>query len=678
MISEQVPLQKHVPLGRLKSLGVMENYLAPFLFPREYVSIDSDQVISDFSQLVSRIDDKVYIRCSLMGSPTIHQDPNNSKKPLRTHFYVTDGVGHQLSISIFGQAYDLGKKLRSHPVIYMEGKVGVWNNLIQLGNVEFIDPKWIGAIQPIYPGKTKKISPETVAERMPALVERYLDEAVAFLREKFSLEDSVDEKQLLQSLGGSRHNDIAALIKSIHAPSSIEEGNESQLILKRLAALDILNHLGKTNTIANPESSLNIDPLVIKKLAKEIPGGMTPTRDQSIAINQIFNDIRSQIPMRRLLTGDVGTGKSLPIAIMAAAVARHGKNAIILMPNEPLAEQMRADIEFWWPDTQPKLVAGSTKGLPESKILVGTTALNFRVPDDYPVHLLIIDEQQRMSVEQRLTLARPYTNVLEASATPLPRSLALITYGGLPISTLKKAYVEKDISTRMVFNKPDERKALFLDIKKTISDGYQALIIYPLAETAEIDEEITEGQRKADLKSAEGAFKAWENHFPGRVSHAHGKMSSSEKMNNIGALNKGEADILCSTTVVEVGLNIPNLRYVLIVHPERLGLATLHQIRGRLCRNGGTGNCVLYFPDKVSEKTMQRLKVFEKLSDGFLIASADMRMRGIGDLIAASENEQSGQIDISFLPSQQVSIEEFEWAVENPLTPRVEQPTPRS
>lgn len=648
-------------LGRLKDLGIKDEYLLPFLFPREYNDIRIENIIQDFRHLQNQIGNTVYIGGALHGKPFFRSELPDRNKPAMTKFTVKDKRNQIIEATVFGKSMDLANKLQAHKSFCLRANIGEWNGDLHLNNVEWVDSRWIGKFQPVYPGKAKRIGPETVLVRMMQLVGPHTEKAVNFLREKFSLNNEQDEKELIESLGIDAYPNLASVIKSIHAPITREDGEQAQVVLKRLAALEVVDRLNKTASVINEGSALPITYDMIKRVIADMPVGITLTRDQRQAIKEIVDDIRSNKPMDRLLNGDVGTGKTMPIGVVATAVARLGHNVVILMPNPPLAEQLRQDIETWWPDTQPKLVTGNIKGLPDSRILVGTTALNFRVPKDYPRKLLIIDEQQKMSVEQRRALAQDDTNVLEASATPLPRSLALIKYGGISISTLKEAYVKKEISTQIVFNQPQQRKNLFEDVKKTIYEGYQALIIYPLAETAEVTDDVSEKAKKNDLKSAEGAFEVWEKHYPGRVRFVHGRMKE-EKFANINAMKNNEADILCSTTVVEVGLNLARLRYVVIVHPERLGLSTLHQIRGRLCRNGGTGKCALYLPEKISEKSMARLKVIERTIDGFEIAAEDMRLRGIGDINHSSEDEQSGQVDISFLPSQKLDVEDFEWA----------------
>ena len=583
---------KDEDLGNLSKLGLTEELQVPFLLPLRYN--DCRKPFTNIYEAVQNLEEKVYLVCKLVDAP------QSTYNPPITRFTVEDSVKQRLKMIYFGPAAEFVKSMKSANQFCLEGIVSEYNGYRQIGNVKWVDWSAVGRMQPVYAGKTmgktKVITPEEVRDLVSLKLDRTLALAIRHLRHRFNIRNEQHEIELVDSLGGNGKINLVNLLKVAHRPPNPQVADYAQLLLKRLAAKEVLEKLNKFSLPIRPETALSISGLVIKDALTDLSKTMSLTPDQSLAFEEIISDLRSERPMRRLLTGDVGTGKSLPIALSAAIVARSGGNAVILLPNEPLAEQMRRDIEKWWPDLSPMLVSNSTskKETFDKRILVGTTALNFRVPSDYAVNLLIIDEQQKLSVNQRLHLAGPLTNVLEASATPMPRSLALIKYGGLPISFLKQAYVDKTINTELVFNKKESRQKLFDDIKRTISSGYQVLIIYPLAELTEDDEAALNSDTiKKEMKSAEGAFSVWDKSFPGRVRFAHGKQKSSEKIANINSLNNNEADILCSTTVVEVGLNVAKLRHVVIVHPERLGLSTLHQIRGRLCRNGGEGMCSL-------------------------------------------------------------------------------------
>ncbi|MGZ8239467.1 MAG: helicase-related protein [Methylobacter sp.] len=264
----------------------------------------------------------------------------------------------------------------------------------------------------------------------------------------------------------------------------------------------------------------------------------------------------------------------------------------------------------------------------------------------------MIYEEQKFGSSQKNNLAGPTTHILKATATCIPRTAALLEYGGMSVSRLTKAHVTKQIKTRLVT--AENRKKLFASIKRNVQNGHQALIIYPLAETQDA--------ALVDKKSAEGAYALWEKHFPGRVRFMHGKLKEQDKLSAIAALRADQADILISTTSVETGIDLPRLRHVVIVHPERLGLNTLHQIRGRVARKGGIGLCDLFLPAAISDDSLKRLDILVRHTDGFEIATENMKLQGFGDL-GKSGTAQSGK-SLSFLPGHKLEYSDIQWFAE--------------
>jgi len=643
-------------IGKLKSFGITKNHMAPLLLPKKYFDVRRSQIYTDFNDLSDHMDEKVLIGCKIVGEPKV----DFSRKPTSVSFKVAGRNGSFLYLKTFGYDKDFIKALKTDPIFCFKGTVSEFRGQLQFKNPELINMKWVGRIMPIYAGKERIMKPETVQERIMNLVDPHLKESCKELRSKFKLSSKNEVANFLSEMGATQKT-FEDLIKAIHLPETTSEGEYAQSVIKRMSALDMINRTKedqKKNIVK--DSALKIPHRLVQETISELPKFIKLTNDQYQAIDEAVEDINSNQPMRRLLTGDVGTGKSVPIAVLAASVAKMELNTTILMPNAPLAEQMRNDIENWWPNLKPKLVSTEVKGLPESRILVGTTALNFRIPDDYPIALHIIDEQQKMSVDQRLKLARRNTNVLEASATPVPRSLGLIKYGQMPISTLKEGHVENKRITERINNVKSDKERVFDRIIDSVKNGNKALIIYPLAEASVNEDEKNIGN-EVDKKSVTSAFDLWEKFFPGRVRFVHGKLSDEEKFSAINALKNGDADILCSTTVVEVGLNVNNLRDVLIIHPERLGLSTIHQIRGRLARDGGIGHLTLYTPDEISEKSAERLDLLMHHNDGFELSYQDMRQRGVGDMNKISEM-QSGHLD-GFIPNAPISIEDIDYVV---------------
>lgn len=360
--------------------------------------------------------------------------------------------------------------------------------------------------------------------------------------------------------------------------------------------------------------------------------------------------MRSNQPMNRLLSADVGYGKTYVAAAAAAAVFRSGGRVAWLCPNQPLAVQTLNAIAGWWPDLNPLLVIGNqSRTRIESRFLIGTTALLHRLPADYRLNLLVCDESQKFGMAQIRELIDEHTHLLNCTATCIPRTAALVTFAGMDVSRLTTPHVAKTIKTRLVTFA--HRKPLFESIKRTLLAGHQALVVYPLAESST--------QQASDRKSAEGAFKLWDQLFPGRVRYIHGKLSDADKLDAVNAMRENCADLLISTTAVEVGIDLARLRHVVIVHPERFGLNTLHQIRGRVARTGGKGRCDLYIPKDISTDSLRRLEILVRYSDGFDVARENMRLQGFGEL-GLSGVAQSGQSE-SFIPGHKINLKEINW-----------------
>ena len=311
-----------------------------------------------------------------------------------------------------------------------------------------------------------------------------------------------------------------------------------------------------------------------------------------------------------------------------------------MLPSEPVAKQVLMELRELIPFTASALVTGDSKEADFAKynLLVGTTALLHRKLGGH-IDLSIIDEQHKSSVSQREVLATPQTHTLEVSATPMPRSMALATYGAVEVLTLKHAHTPKEITTRIV--RIDQADWLFNEVKDTVRRGAKVLIVCP---------------RRSDLNakdkttfSAETIANAMHSHFPGRVRMVHSEQTAQESEASLTDIKEGRAAILVATTRVEVGITIPELRHVILYGAERFGLTTSHQIRGRLARiaprDGGVnwGKCDLFLPnDKVNDKTLQRLQILVDSNDGFEISEKDMLLRGVGD-IEASKDRQHGR-----------------------------------
>ena len=355
--------------------------------------------------------------------------------------------------------------------------------------------------------------------------------------------------------------------------------------------------------------------------------------------------------MRRLLSGDVGTGKTAVYGLALAYCIKHGAKAAVLLPNQTLARQIHGDMTAWWPELKPHLVTGNSEQVDaSSSLVIGTTALLHR--DLGEQDILVVDEQHKFSREQRERLAKPGVHLLEVSATSIPRTQALVRYGALHVSKLTQGHVRKVINTSIITH--GDRAVLFADLRKAISRGDKLLVIYPRRGDEEDDIE-------SPLPSAEEAFASWRHAFGDLVRLVHGARAAEENQQTIQDMIEGRARVLVSTTVVEVGVTIPGLRHCVVVHAERFGLTTLHQIRGRLCRDGGSGTFALYLPAPVKPEVHARLQVLVDTTDGFEVAERDMRIRGFGDL-SANSDKQTGD-GMGFLIGRPVDVDALDQAI---------------
>ncbi|MBU0661160.1 ATP-dependent DNA helicase RecG [Patescibacteria group bacterium] len=411
------------------------------------------------------------------------------------------------------------------------------------------------------------------------------------------------------------------------------------------------------------------------------------TKDQKVAAWEIFQDLEKDIPMNRLLEGDVGSGKTVVAGMVAFQVLSHKQQVVIMAPTEILARQHFASFQELFAkkdivialivqseyaavgietiETQPKAgkktKAGKKREVQDAiqkgtiDIIVGTHALLSDNIQFKQLGLVIVDEQHRFGVGQRKILkdksGDPNTtpHFLSMTATPIPRSFALTVYGDLDISIIKSMPAgRKEIKTRLV--DPHNRDKAYDFIRKQIQAGRQVFVICPLIQENE-DEETGIAEEKKSVM-AEYVKLSQDIFSDMRVSFVHGKLKAKEKDETMQAFDRGEIDILVSTSVVEVGVNIPNASVMMIEGADRFGLAQLHQFRGRVGRGDHQSYCFV-FTDSDSEKAMERLQLFESTSDGFALAEHDLAIRGPGDVYGLT---QSGMMKLRYASMQDVEI----------------------
>ena len=377
------------------------------------------------------------------------------------------------------------------------------------------------------------------------------------------------------------------------------------------------------------------------------------TEAQKRVIREIRLDVGSGRQMNRLLQGDVGSGKTL-VALMSMLIAiDNGYQACIMAPTEILAEQHLATImEFLkGMDLRVALLTGIVKGKRREEvleglmdgtihILVGTHAVIEDTVQFARLGFVVVDEQHRFGVAQRAKLWSKSTNpphVLVMTATPIPRTLAMTLYGDLDVSVIDQLPPgRKPVRTTHVFD--TRMTSLYDGIRQQIREGRQVYIVFPLIEESE----------KSDLKNLEDGFEVLKQAFPEfRLSKVHGKMKPKDKEEEMQKFVKGETQILVATTVIEVGVNVPNASVMVILEAQRFGLSQLHQLRGRVGRGADQSFCILVTPYKLSEDTRKRIDIMCDTNDGFRIAEADLKLRGPGDLEGTQQSGMAFDLKIA-------------------------------
>jgi ATP-dependent DNA helicase RecG len=472
-----------------------------------------------------------------------------------------------------------------------------------------------------------------------------------------------------------RHNlvSLPQAIQQVHFPESEEDAEKAKqrLAFDELFLFQLQALVQRRKAKLSPGISIPFDKDAIGKFVKSLPFELTTA--QRISVWEILNDIQKQYPMNRLLNGDVGSGKTVVAAAAAFQSMKSGFQTAFMAPTEVLANQhfdsLKEPLRGWglriglitgssakvWEDDweyetkKPNFVELLKNG--EIDLAIGTHALIQNGVEFKNLALTIIDEQHRFGVDQRATLAKMtnderYPHLLSMTATPIPRTLALTIYGDLDFSLLDEMPKGRQkIITKII--KPKERGETYEFLREEVKNGRQVFVICP---RIEINNDIAENvkQKKlveADTKAVKEEYKKLsEEIFPDlTVAMLHGKMKSKEKEVIMKDFKEGITNILVSTSVIEVGVDIPNATVMMIEGAEKFGLAQLHQFRGRVGR-GEYQSYALLFVESPEVKTTRRLDAMVKYNDGFKLAEMDMKIRGPGDFIGT---KQSGMPDLT-------------------------------
>jgi ATP-dependent DNA helicase RecG len=524
--------------------------------------------------------------------------------------------------------------LATGPVRFFHGKQIQPREYIVLGHAE--DPEGAGKVLPIYPA-TEGLSQKMLRGIIDANLDRLLPLLVA--------EDPLAQERL-RELG------LPTLMQAIawlHRPESLEQAERGR---KRLAYeeaffLQLLHARVRLRGAADaPGIAFIRTNRLIGALYRTLPFRLTNAQTRAIA--EIFADMTAERRMNRLLQGDVGSGKTIVALFAMLLAAEGGYQSALMAPTEILAEQHARTLSQLVEALQVR-VALLTGRMPaaerrealaaiasgEAQLVVGTHALIQEGVAFSQLGLAIIDEQHRFGVRQRLALSGQGDNVqqgrgsdvLVMSATPIPRSLALTLYGDLDLTVLDELPPDRTPVLTWLRSE-DQRGAVHDFVRREVAEGRQAYIVYPLVEESE----------KVELRAATAEFERLESDvFAGlRLGLLHGQLNVEEKDATMRAFAAGDLDILVATTVIEVGIDVPNAAVMVVEHAERFGLSQLHQLRGRVGRGAAQSYCILVAPGH--PEAVVRLRILTETQDGFEIARADLRLRGMGDFFGARQH----------------------------------------
>ena len=439
----------------------------------------------------------------------------------------------------------------------------------------------------------------------------------------------------------SRHQALS----EVHFPETLDQAAavRRRFALEEFFALQLNVCWRRTRYHERLGRILGTKTTLLKRFYANLPFDLTDAQKRSI--KEIVADMREARPMNRLLQGDVGSGKTL-VAIAAMLLAiDSGCQAALMAPTQILAEQHYLTFRRWLEPLGVRLALRTANRddashLPlegEPQILIGTHALLFDSVNFRDLGLVVIDEQHKFGVAQRAALIGQGTvpDVLVMTATPIPRTLTMTIYGDLDVSVLDEKPPGRGRIVTAVRVAPKQTEVTKF-VKAQLAEGRQAYLVYPLVEESET----------LKVESASEAFEKWRKRLSGsEVGLIHGKLKPEEKEAVMRRFRDGEIAALVATTVIEVGVDVPNATLMLLHHAERFGLAQLHQLRGRIGRGGHKGWCVL-LTDGKNPEALAKLKILEQSSDGFEIAEADLRLRGPGDVLGTA---QSGLSDLRFI-----------------------------
>ncbi|WP_262691292.1 ATP-dependent DNA helicase RecG [Kordiimonas aestuarii] len=561
-----------------------------------------------------------------------HRPSQNRRVPYRV---VCRDASAELTLVFFNARADyLRKQLPEGEVRLISGKVEHYLNQVQMTHPDYIvapeNAAELPSVETVYP-LTAGLSGKILRKAIHAAIE------------------SVPELPEWQDPSVMAREAWPTMLEAVHAihhpegPEVLAPGSKPR---RRLAADELLASQLALAIVRDRTRKKRGRPLkgsghIRERILAALPYSLTG--DQKTALAEIVTDLQSDRAMLRLMQGDVGSGKTVVALLAMAAAVEAGVQCALLAPTEILANQHLATIQPLAEAAGLKvaLLTGRSKGKArktvleplvagEIDILIGTHALIQGDVEFKDLGFAIIDEQHRFGVQQRLALAAKASagiDVLGMTATPIPRTLTLTSYGDLDVSRImEKPPGRLPVDTRVVAL--DRIADVAAGVHRAVQGGARAYWVCPLVEESE----------QLDIAAAEERFASLKGMFGPRVGLVHGKMKGPEKDDVMGRFQRGELSVLVSTTVIEVGVNVPEATIMVIEHAERFGLAQLHQLRGRVGRGSDKSSCILLRTNEIGDVARARLKIMRESEDGFLIAEEDLRLRGGGEILGTKQS----------------------------------------
>lgn len=615
---EKLPGVAEKRAAKYRRLGIGTPYDLLFHFPRSYV---------DFTEPVPIANTESGMSCAVRCTVKQKMAPAFVRNGFTIYrVVVTDGET-EMTLVFFNTPYTV-QAMQVGKEYYAYGKVvgGYLRREMQSPQVQAVDGARL--LLPVYPQTTGLTS---------AMIRTNVQKALSYL-------NTVQIETLPERLRqGFCLPTLPDALREIHNPSSKPNLADARhrLAFEELLQFQIGTLMMKHRSVSQTAAQMN-DSTDLRDFYAALP--FTLTNAQMHAIEVICKDLCKAQPMNRLLQGDVGSGKTAVAAAAAAFAVKNGCQTVLMAPTEILAQQhMQTMSAFLEPlGIRPVLLTGSTKAKEKrqikaeiaegtAQVIIGTHAVIQKDIEFRSLGLVITDEQHRFGVAQRAALAEkggcPHKLVM--SATPIPRTLALIIYGDLDITILDEMPKGRlPIQTFAVTGKLRDRAYHF--IREHLDAGEQAYLVCAMIEESELMENVQAAESYAETLKG-GAFSDY------RVGLLHGKMKPQEKEAVMAAMKAHEIDLLVCTTVVEVGVDVPNATLILIENADRFGLAQLHQLRGRVGRGSVQSYCILV-TDSKSEEARERLKIMSRTVNGFAIAEEDLKLRGPGDFFGREQH----------------------------------------